>query len=503
MRGDRSLSSVLDVYRGVAINAAMLISGFLALCITALAAGFGQNRTVDVLLSIMAVLAAVLLVTIKTGYGALRRRIALVEAAKDAALAAASSDALTGALNRSYFIEQLGQHVHFKARHAVSYLQVDMDNLKVLNDTHGHAAGDAALVHLVKTLRVLMPNAIIGRLGGDEFGVAIPGHDNKAALKRVGAELLDRLDQPIHIASRPVRLSATIGLAMMPQDAIDVRDLISKADLALYAGKRAGRRTIVAFEPDMLGDERHRRFVERDLRAAILLNELELHYQPIFAADGMTVTSHEALVRWHHKVRGLISPADFIPIAEQSDLIDKLGEWVLRRACRDLPRLGTVGVNVSPVQLRRSDFVERFAAVLAEHGTDPRRIIVEITESVPLAAREVELTNLAQLRALGVRIAIDDFGAGHASLYYLRGFAFDVIKIDRTYVSNIEGSRVDAMIVSAICEIARALPVEVVAEGVETEEQLRLLRAAGCTGFQGYHLGRPQPLSPLARAVAA
>jgi diguanylate cyclase (GGDEF)-like protein len=502
MRGDRSLSSVLDVYRGVAINAAVLIGALLVFCLAALFIGFGRDRSIDVLHAIMALLAAGLLITIRAGYGALRRRVALVDAAKNAVLAAANSDALTGALNRSYFIDQLGQHVHFRARQAVSYLQVDMDNLKVLNDTHGHGAGDIALVHLVRTLRTLMPEAIVGRLGGDEFGVAILGHDNKAALKRIGAELLDRLDQPIHIAGRPVRLSATIGLAVMPQDASDVSDLISKADLALYAGKRAGRRSIVAFEPDMLGDERHRRFVERELRAAILLNELALHYQPILAADGTSVTSYEALVRWQHKVRGMISPADFIGIAEQSDLIDKLGEWVLRRALSDLPRLGAVGVNVSPVQLRRDDFVERFAAILAERGADPRKVTVEITESVPLLAGDVELANLTRLRALGVRIAIDDFGAGHASLYYLRRFAFDVIKIDRTYVANIGESRVDAMIVSAICEIARSLPVEVVAEGVETEDQLTLLKAAGCTGFQGYHLGRPQPLARLVPAVA-
>ncbi len=260
---------------------------------------------------------------------------------------------------------------------------------------------------------------------------------------------------------------------------------------------------VVAFDAAMLGDERHRRFVERELRAALLLDELELHYQPVFDSE-RNITSHEALVRWRHKVRGIISPAAFIAIAEESDLIDKVGEWVLRRACQDLPQLRTpVAVNVSPAQLRHADFAPRFAELLAETNTDPHDIIVEITETVPLQAQGIELANVDALRALGVRIAIDDFGAGHASLQYLRGFAFDIIKIDRTYVSSLGRSRVDAIIVAAICDIARALPVEVVAEGVETEEQFALLRAAGCTRYQGFLLGRPAPLRARRIASAA
>jgi EAL domain-containing protein (putative c-di-GMP-specific phosphodiesterase class I) len=217
------------------------------------------------------------------------------------------------------------------------------------------------------------------------------------------------------------------------------------------------------------------------------------------------VRSYEALVRWRHPVRGMIAPGHFIPIAEESDLIDKLGDWVLRRVCRDLWVLGgsPVALNVSPMQLRRADFAERFAAVLRDTGTDPRRIIVEITETVPLQAGQRELANISALRALGVRIAIDDFGAGHASLQYLRGFAFDIIKIDRSYVANLGSSRVDGMIVTAICDIALSLPAEVIAEGIETPEQLALLVSAGCTGFQGYLLGRPAALPKASTAAAA
>jgi len=243
--------------------------------------------------------------------------------------------------------------------------------------------------------------------------------------------------------------------------------------------------------------------VERELRAALLMDELEMHYQPVFGPD-LTIRSHEALVRWRHRVRGMIPPAQFIPIAEESDLIDKLGEWVLRRVCLDLPRLGSgcVAVNVSPAQLRHADFACRFMQVLAETQTDPRQLVVEITETVPLTAGATEAANLSALRQRGVRIAIDDFGAGHASLQYLRGFDFDIIKIDRTYVANIDRSRIDAMIVEAICGIARSIPVLVIAEGVETEQQLACLRAAGCTGFQGYLLGRPEA-APRQKAVWA
>ncbi len=294
-------------------------------------------------------------------------------------------------------------------------------------------------------------------------------------------------------------------MALWPQDAVSADELVSKADLALYKGKKNGRALTVAFDPELLADERHKRFVERDLRAAILLNELELHYQPIYSANGRQKISHEALVRWQHPVRGRMLPGEFIGIAEQSDLIDKLGDWVLRQALRDLPRLGTpdVGINVSAVQLRRSDFAERFAAIIAEAGTAGSRVVIEVTETLQLHAGVAELRNIRALRALGVRIAIDDFGAGFASLEYLRGFPFDIIKIDRSYVANLPGSKVDGLIVSALCEIARSLHVEVIAEGIETEEQLHFLEQCGCNGLQGYLLARPAALALATPAIAA
>jgi diguanylate cyclase (GGDEF)-like protein len=472
------------------------------LALLSIASAFGGPSGRDVSL-LMAALAGTIPFMLLLTQRLVRRRIAEAQAAVAEALASAHRDALTGTFTRSYFLDELNRFATLGTLSAVGYLQIDMDNLKVLNDSAGHAAGDAALMALVREMRALMPGAIIGRLGGDEFGVLIPGHDNKPALCRLGDQLLRQLNEPHNIGGRMTRLSATIGVALSPLDSDDPNELIAIADLALYKGKQAGRGCVVPFDPDMLGDERHRRFVERELRAAILMDELELHYQPVFDSRTREVRSHEALVRWRHQVRGTIAPDAFIPVAEQSNLIDRLGEWVLRRVCTDLRHLkGPVAVNVSPVQLRRPDFAETFADILVETGTAATRIIVEITENAPLAAGSVEMENLSVLRAMGIRVAIDDFGAGHASLHYLRDFAFDIIKIDRTYVADFAANPVNAMIVSAVCNIARSLELQVVAEGIETEEQLQMLVAAGCTGLQGYHLGRPRPLV-LPRIVRA
>ncbi|HEY8576352.1 MAG TPA: EAL domain-containing protein [Devosia sp.] len=503
LRNDPHYAAILVDYRRVAFGVAVLLVVTIVARVLALFDLLGP-RALALMPSLSVATSLLLLAILVFGYRWLEDRLLSIAEESRRNLDKVDRDALTGVYNRAYFLEALADDVFHGAERPVGYLQLDMDNLKVLNDTSGHAAGDAALVHLARTIEKVIPGGVLGRLGGDEFGVIILGHDNKPALRRLGEELLRQLERPITIQGRSVRLSASIGVALSPLDAVDPTDLISKADLALYTGKKAGRHTVVCFEPDMLGDERHRRFVERDLRAALMMNELELFYQPVFNAD-MQIKSYEALVRWRHQVRGMISPAQFVPIAEESDLIDKLGDWVLRRACLDLGSLGEkpVAINVSPMQLRHRDFAERFAETLREMSADPRRLVVEITETVPLNAQATELANLAALRKLGVRVAIDDFGAGYASLQYLRGFAFDIIKIDRSYVANLGESRIDGMIVSAICDIARSLPVEVIAEGIETQLQLEQLRLAGCTGFQGYLLGRPERLiRPEAVAAA-
>jgi diguanylate cyclase (GGDEF)-like protein len=438
------------------------------------------------------------------GIGQVRLNMQSLSRAQESELDLSGRDALTGAWMRSSFLKKLRAELA-RSGAPVAYLQIDMDNLKIINDANGHGVGDQALVHLVRTIATILPGAVIGRLGGDEFGIALPGQDNRGALLRLAEHVLDALGQPVLVDGRELRLSATMGVALWPQDAGSMDELISNADLALYKGKKQGRALAVAFDPELLADERHKRFIERDLRAAILLDELELHYQPVCAPRSGKLLSYEALVRWNHPVRGRIGPAEFIAVAEQSNLIDKLGDWVLARALADLDRLGTptVSVNVSPVQMRRTDFARRVAATLSERGIAGNRLVIEVTETLQLQSGAVELANIRILREAGVRIAIDDFGAGFASLGYLRGLPFDCIKIDRSYVTNLPHSRIDGLIVAAICKIGRAIGVAVIAEGVETDEQLAFLERAGVSGLQGFLLARPRPLAEIHPVLAA
>ena len=376
-------------------------------------------------------------------------------------------------------------------------MHLDMDNLKVINDTLGHNAGDAALAQLAIVLRRAVPNGVIGRLGGDEFAVLVPDLASREALEALAEGILSQLKKPTNNHDRIQRLSATIGLAMAPDDGDSVKSLITNADLALYVGKQSGRGKAVPFDAEMSADENYRRFIERELRGALNLGELDVHYQPIVDIQGRDVGSYEALVRWEHQLRGFISPADFIGIAERSTLIDRVSDFVLARVCGDMASLAasSISINISLVQLRRRGFSARFLAIIAEHKVDTASIMVEITENLQLTSDAVEKENLEILIEAGIRIAIDDFGSGATSLDYLRRLKFYAIKIDRSYITNIANDAVGMALVAAICSIGRALEIRVVAEGVETEEQFRLLQAAGCTHLQGYLFGKPRSLA--------
>ncbi|RDE08090.1 putative bifunctional diguanylate cyclase/phosphodiesterase [Pelagibacterium lacus] len=508
MRTELSLTNILAVYRGTALAAGSVAVAIMGAAGAGLAALALEGDYVPAALVGAGLLGLALLGIVVLGYFSLRHALLLAEKQRRDLLDSLNRDALTGALTRKYFLDRLREMVRQCDSQPVAYVQIDMDHLKAINDGSGHAAGDQALVRLARALAELMPGAVIGRLGGDEFGLALPGVTSKAALRRLGERLLEELDRPRPLAGRDMRLSASLGIALAPEDAGDADTLISKADLALYKGKNNGRGAVVAFDRELLTEERHQRFVERELRAAILMDELELYYQPVRTVDG-GLRSVEALLRWRHSVRGMISPAAFVPIAEQSDLIGKLGQWVLRRACADFPLLGVpaVAVNVSAAELRNPDYAAHFAEEIANAGLPGENFIVEITETAPLQKNSAERKNLEFLRALGVRIAVDDFGAGHASLGYLRDLSFDIIKIDRAYVAEITSRPVDSMIVQSICRIAADLGVAVIAEGVETPEQHAVLAELGCTGFQGFLLGRPEPLETIlaaeGRAVAA
>ncbi|BBE71140.1 putative bifunctional diguanylate cyclase/phosphodiesterase [Oharaeibacter diazotrophicus] len=408
----------------------------------------------------------------------------------------ARTDGLSGCYTRAHFLAVMRTVLRQRSGRAAAYLQLDMDRLKVINDTLGHGAGDEAIQHLVSVVRRELPGAVIGRIGGDEFGVLVSEAGTRDAVTALAERILETLAVPVTIGGRPTRVSATIGVAFVEDDAPLAEELISLADLALYRGKDR-RGCVVAYDEQMLVDDRHARFLARELRAAIYLDELDVHYQPIFVAGKDRPVAYEALVRWNHPLRGTISPAAFVPVAEQSTLIDDLGRWVLARVCRDLPSLDAirVSVNVSAVQLRSPDFARRVLDLLAHHGTDPSRIAFEVTESVLLDGEASAQAAFETLRRAGARICLDDFGAGFAGLGYLRRLRFDVIKLDRTLVAGAASGGPDQAFVAALLAMARAIDTDVLAEGIETEEQLALMRAAGCRFFQGYLLGRPAPLS--------
>jgi len=406
------------------------------------------------------------------------------------------SDVMTGALARRHFMECLDQAVR-RTDVPVTLMLIDIDHFKQLNDTLGHPAGDAALVHLSNCLRYQFKTGQVGRLGGDEFAVLFTG-TSETEIARQTAALLRLVAKPFRHAGHDIALSVSIGTATSIDRAHDASGLFQNADLALYASKSAGRGRATTFEESMLQDRRRIRYLQRELRAAIYLDHLELHYQPVVDAHTQ-VKGFEALVRWRHPVRGLIPPVEFIPVAESSTLIDLLGEWVFTRACQDFVRLGhlNVSINVSGEQLKRDNLVTMAEQVLQQTGCSPNRIVFEITETAATEASPDVLRRLNRLREMGIRLALDDFGTGHCGFNYLKTLPIDVIKIDRSYISNLGKDRLAQVLVSALTEVGRIQGVSVVAEGVETDEDFQLAKAAGCDRFQGYAIARPQPLEQI------
>lgn len=411
-------------------------------------------------------------------------------------------DSVTGALSRAAFIELCDRDLRTRKAGCGYFLHIDLDYLKRINDSLGHAKGDAALRHAAEIAKGLAPTAAFGRLGGDEFALLVMNRPHGEAMA-FAERYLSQLAMTFWHESQPMSLSASVGLARIEPEIAGFDELVHRADLALYESKRNGRGQATMFEDEMLRDLRHTRMVERELRAAILLGELELAYQPLTVADG-SVVGCEALVRWRHSLRGVIPPSEFIPVAERSILIDALGEFVLRRACRDMqafPEL-VVGVNFSANQFKRDGVVSMVEAILAETGTAPWRLAIEITESMAMSDDEEVRRRLSALRRLGVKIALDDFGAGFTGFAYLQSFPVDTIKIDRSFVTKLGTNSASNVLVTALVNVAHAAGIRVVAEGVETEEQHRLARAAGADLFQGFHLARPMGLAALREHLA-
>jgi diguanylate cyclase (GGDEF)-like protein/PAS domain S-box-containing protein len=414
-------------------------------------------------------------------------------------------DGLTDLPNRVAFNEcfatTLERAAH--ANEAFALLSIDLDRFKDVNDVFGHAAGDQLLRAVAKRLGEAAEGTFLARLSGDEFAIIASGGLQPAGAAAVAEQLMAAFADNVEINGHRLRVGLSIGIAIYPTDGTDASELIGNADAALYRAKTGGRGAISFFAADVDQRLRERRALLHDLGAALERDELVVYYQPQ-AGIGGEVTGFEALVRWKHPSRGLIAPDTFIPIAEESGLILPIGEWVLREACREAaawPKPLKIGVNLSAVQFRHGDLPGLVHAVLLETGLAPGRLELEITESVLVDDLSRAVTILRRLKLLGVHIAMDDFGTGYSSLSNLQAFAFDRIKIDRSFIASLQTRRQSATIVRAVIGLGRGLGLPVIAEGVETREQLAFLAAEGCAEVQGYLIGKPLPIEAFGEAV--
>jgi diguanylate cyclase (GGDEF)-like protein len=426
----------------------------------------------------------------------------------------AQHDALTELPNRRCFREQL-QHELAHARAGFAVLCLDLDSFKGVNDTLGHPIGDQLLQIVARRLRgTVRDGDMVARLGGDEFAIVLSRMDQPEDAAALASRLIDVVSAPYDVEGHQMVIGLSVGVAIAPSDGIDADVLIKNADLALYRAKEEGRGTFRFFEQAMDARAQARRTVELDMRAGIRNGEFELHYQPIIEVDSGEITAFEALARWRHPQRGMIPPGDFIPVAEATGLIVPLGEWILRQACGDAAtwsRPVRVAVNLSPVQFKHRTLVNSVVSAVTASGLSPGRLELEITESVLLHDSEATLATLHTLRRFGVRISMDDFGTGYSSLSYLRSFPFDKIKIDQSFVREMSTRDDCIAIVRAVTGLGKSLGITTTAEGVETSEQLALLRTENCREVQGYLFSKPRPASEVeamlgqiapARAVA-
>jgi len=424
----------------------------------------------------------------------------------------ATHDSLTGLPNRALLGERVQRMLDTAAPGTpVATLFLDLDRFKEVNDSFGHEFGDILLCEVAARLRrVIRPTDVIARLGGDEFVIAAHCASGRVAAERIAAKLLDVLTAPITIAGQDVIIGASIGISLFPHDGESKEQLFQAADTAMYRAKAAGRNRYRLFEPEMAVATRERMALETSLRPALARGEFELHYQPRIDLRSMAMVGMEALIRWNHPERGLVSPAQFIPIAEETGLIAPIGRWVLHEACIQTRRLMTqfkreicVSVNVSARQLAHQSFVDEVRQTLAESGIPPHCLELELTESALIADIERTALMLHELHALGVKLAVDDFGTGYSGLTYLRRFPIDVLKLDRSFMVG-DDERISAFdFIKAFVDMAHALHLAVVAEGVETQDVVDFLRSAACDEAQGYHFARPLTLAALRDRLAS
>jgi len=419
-------------------------------------------------------------------------------------------DGLTGLANRQRMRTLLDQLLSTRpgGNRQIALMLLDLDRFKVINDTLGHQTGDELLKQVGQRLVTVVGEAgLVGRLGGDEFEVLVPRQTEQDRLSQLATAIITALSRPYTINHSPITIGCSIGVATAPEHGDDPETLVRNADLALYAAKAEGRGIHRLYRPEMLTAAQNRKQLEDDLRLALAGGQLHLAYQPVVSTRTEMIVGYEALLRWTHPTRGAISPAEFVPVAEESGLIEIIGEWVLRTAAKDAarwPEAIRVAVNVSPVQFVNPSLPAIVVSAIAEAQIAPERLELEITEGVFLGDAQASDTMFRTLKKIGVRLALDDFGTGYSSLGYLKSAPFDKIKIDQSFVRGaiVAGNR-NAAIIQAIVTLAGTLGMETTAEGVEHQDEIPLIRDLGCSHIQGYVYGRPMPMAEVVAGLAA